>query len=104
MSKYLDVARKFYSSEEERLRKIKEKKGVIEAVSKALTEVVIDLYYDKKLRLFIFESMEDGPTPCLHAGLIGCCGDERTPTSKERKAVENAILEKTHYKKVIWEL
>ncbi len=101
MATFEEVTKKFWRTEEERLRKTSENKNLIMEFSLQTSELRRELE-KRKILIWVFEFDE----PKIHAGLHRCCGDDSglPITEDDRKFVASQIIELTRFKEVFWEL
>lgn len=105
MSDISHITNKFYKNEEERLRKLLQKQDIIKQVGTILEKMILRLYA-WKIRFFVFETIEDANPPIMYAGLKYCCNQSKSGEVDIliRNEVEAEIINKTPYKKIIWEM
>ena len=95
------ITRKFYKSEEERIRKLEENMGDINILQDVIGFDMENLYKNK-IRLMIVNI--DPVKLSINAVMTPCCGSSETVPSEIRKSIEEKIITQTKFKEVIWEL
>jgi len=96
------ITDKFYTTENERLRKIEQNQQLIQEFTDQIKDI-LDTITSQGIRLWIFEICEDTHPPMLYAGLGKCC-NEVFDIEHYRHIVEESIYTNTKFKKIIWEI
>lgn len=100
MNDFEDVVNRHYN-EEERLQKIKDNQPIIQSFWQAMIGK-IQWLLSQDIRFYVFDIDVDAGQ--MWAGLKTCCNRDVEITPEIRQEITEAIVNRTIFKHIIWEL
>jgi hypothetical protein len=95
------ITKKFYKSEEERIKKLQENLEHVKELQGAI-ENDIETLYKNKIRFMIVNI--NPKELSVNALMVPCCGSKEPISEADRECIVNKIITRTKFKEVIWEL